>query len=250
MKNAINTLQLASALPAIPSSGDVAGIELRMLPPYIRNNHTLQLRPFFPGRARLYCLTLVISDAANQLSGLMDLNAFPRVGRREFLPINKTIYYWEAGDGDGRAPHQVHAMCSIIKSKSSLREAGQVLEQAKSDEEYKDLVGQLASLSSEAAPLTAVSNLTLQIASVVGRYLGQVDDHPLGTVVQSFTRLHGDWDRLGITPVKTRTQDVDFDFELIIRDRERSLHPVEATEPLLIPTEYIRPETVQTMVPL
>jgi len=53
----------------IPFSGDVAGIELRMLPPLIRDNHTLSCWPF-PGRARLYCLTLVISDAANQLTGL------------------------------------------------------------------------------------------------------------------------------------------------------------------------------------
>lgn len=248
MKNQINALNLTSHQPSIPSSGDVAGIELRMLPPYIRHNHTLRLRPIFPGRARLYCLTLVISDAANQLSGLMDLNAFPRVGRKEFLPINKTIFYWEPGNGS-KSPNQVHAMCSIIKSKGSLREAGQVLEQAKSDEEYKDLVGQLTSLSGEVASLTAVSNLTLQIASVVGRYLGHIDDLPLGTVVQSFTRLHGDWDRLGITPVKTRTQDVDFDFELIIRDQERRPQPA-AEEMAFVRPALLMPELIPAMMPL
>lgn len=251
MKNQINALNLTNPLPAIPSSADVAGIELRMLPPYIRDNHTLLLRPFYRGMAKLYCLTLVISDAANQLSGLMDLNAFPRVGRHSFLPINKTIFYWEAGEGRV-APNQVHVMCSVIKSKGALREAGLVLEQAKADKEYKALVDELGSLNGEVATLTTVSNLTLQIASVVGRYLGQVQDSPLGTVVQSFTRLHGDWDRLGITPIKTRTQDVDFDFELIIRDHERGDHPAAAAESLAIASrEFIKLEAViPAMVPL
>lgn len=225
MKNEFNRPAPAFPSAAIPSSGDVTGIELRMLPPYIRDNHSLRLYPFFPGRARLYCLTLVVSDVANQLTGLMDLNAFARIGRQECLPINKTIFYWEADAPGLKAPNQVHAMCSIIKSKGSLREAGQVLELAKNDLEYQDLVGELATLTADAASFTAVSNLTLQIAGVVGRYLGRVDDRPLGTVVQSFTRLHGDWDRLGITPVNTSAQDVDFSFELIVRDRARDLHP-------------------------
>lgn len=248
MKNEINALNLNNQLPAVPSSEDVAGIELRMLPPYIRDNHTLQMRPFFPGRAKLYCLTLVVSDTANQLSGLMDLNAFARVGRSEFLPINKTIFYWEAGNGT-KAPNQVHAMCSIIKSKESLREAGQIMEQAKGDEEYQHLVSQLSALGSD-VPLTAVSNLTLQIASVVGRYLGHVEDHPLGTVVQSFTRLHGDWDRLGITPIKTSTQGVDFDFELVIRDRERAAHPTAFDVMRSAAQESARPEILNAMMPL
>jgi hypothetical protein len=245
MKNEINH---PNPLPAIPSSEDVAGIELRMLPPYIRDNHTLQLRPFFPGRAKLYCLTLVVSDAANQLYGLMDLNAFPRVGRNEYLPINKTIFYWEAGNG-AKAPNQVHVMCSVIKSKESLREAGQVLEQAKEDGEYQHLVSQLSALDGDVS-LAAVSQLTLQIAGVVGRYLGRVEDHPLGTVVQSFTRLHGDWDRLGITPIATGTQDVDFAFDLVIRDRERSIPPPESEGTAEAAHHAEQYNTIPAMLPL
>jgi hypothetical protein len=139
-------------------------------------------------------------------------------------------------------------MCSIIKSKGSLREAGQVMEQAKSDEEYKDLVGQLTELAGDVASLTAVSNLTMRIAGVVGRYLGRVDDRPLGTVIQSFTRLHGDWDRLGITPIRTVTRDVDFNFELIIRDRERLELPVGGATPLI--SRIASPLTIPAMKPL
>lgn len=211
--------------PSILSSADVAGIELRMLPPYIRNNHTLRIWPL-PGRAKLYCLTLVLSDAANQLNGLMDLNAFPRIGNNTCLPINKTIYYWECGaPGAGIAPNQLHVLCSVIKSKEALREAGTVLASVKEDDEYKDLLGQLSSLAGDAASFNAVSGLTLQLGTVIGRYLGRVDDQPLGTIVQSFTRLHGDWDRLGITPVTASTGDVDFSFELVIRDNERPCSP-------------------------
>ena len=250
MKNQINALNLNSPLPGVPSSENIAGIELRMLPPFIHDNHTLRFRPFLSGMARLYCLTLVVSDAANQLSGLMDLNAFPKVCKGSFLPINKTIFYWEAGEGKV-APNQLHVMCSVIKSRGEMREAGHVLEQAKADNEYGGLIEQLAMLSDGPATLTAVSNLTLQIAGVVGRYLGSVNDSPIGTVIQSFTRLHGDWDRLGITPVKTRTQDVDFDFELIIRDHDRGAHPAAGQEERVFALPAgTKPEAVTAMLPL
>jgi len=222
--------------PGIPDSGDVAGIELRLLPPYIRDNRTLRLWPF-PARAKLYCLTLVVSDAANQLTGSVDLTGFPRIGNGEYLPIHKTIYYWEDGStADAvRPPNQLHAMCSIIKSKESLREAGDVLQTVKEDAEYQDLLGKLGELITDAGQFANVAGLTLQLSKVVGRYLGRVDDRPIGTVVRSFTRLRGDWDRLGVTPVKAGTPCVDFHFELIVRDQYRqaitesgaTLRPVE-----------------------
>lgn len=221
----------------IPDSGDVAGIELRLLPPYIRNNRTLRIWPF-PARAQLYCLTLVVSDAANQLTGSVDLTGFPRIGNGEYLPIHKTVYYWEDGADPQavRPPNQLHAMCSIIKSKEGLRETGDILQTVKEDEEYQDLLGRLGSLITDAGQFANVAGLTLQLSKVVGRYLGRVDDRPIGTVVRSFTRLRGDWDRLGVTPINASTPCVDFHFELIVRDQYRqavaqqgsSLRPVES----------------------
>jgi hypothetical protein len=231
----------------IHSSGDVAGIEIRMLPPLVRNNHTIKFWPF-PGRARLYCLTLVVSDASNQLTGLMELNAFPRIGDGDLLPINKTIYYWQEDEsGIAKPPSQVHVMCSIIKSKEALRETADVLASVKDDEGYKSIVGELSSVLSNAASLTTVTSLTMQAAHIVGRYLGKVDDQPIGTVVNSFTRLHGDWDRLGINPVTVRTRDVDFSFELIIRDQYRQQMAQSGT--LILPASYqSSPEGIDQMV--
>ncbi len=215
---------------SIPDSGDVAGIELRLLPPFIRDNHTLRFWPF-PARAHLYCLTVVVSDAANQLSGGIDLSGFPRIGRGEHLPLHKTIYYWEAGSTTGRPPNQLHAMCSVIKSKESLRETGEVLQTVRDDGEYQDLIGRLGSLVSDAGSFNAVAGLTLQLSRIVGRYLGRVDNRPIGTVVRSFTRLRGDWDGLGVTPVPAPTPCVDFEFELIVRDRQRRAAPEDEEEP-------------------
>lgn len=88
----------------VPGSSSVSGIEIRMLPPLIKNNRTPKFWPF-PGRAKLYVITIVISDAANQLLGQMDLNSFARIGDGEKLPINRTIYYWEKPDKGTPAPN-------------------------------------------------------------------------------------------------------------------------------------------------
>ena len=233
----------------IPFSGDVAGIELRMLPPLIRDNHTLAFWPF-PGRARLYCLTLVISDAANQLTGFMDLNAFPRIGKGDYLPINKTIYYWEEEDDKpGRPPSQLHVVTSIIKSKEALRETGEILSKVKDDDAYQSLVTELGSLLKDAASFNAITSLTMQAAHIVGQYLGRVDDQPIGTVINSFTRLHGDWDRLGITPITIPTRDVDFQYELIIRDQYRK--ELEKAGKLILPISYMPPpDGIEQMIPM
>lgn len=231
----------------VPFSGDVAGIELRMLPPLIRDNHTISFWPF-PGRARLYCLTIVVSDAANQLSGLMDLNAFPRIGDNEYLPINKTIYYWqEDGHSEHKPPSQLHVMCSIIKSKEALRETADVLQKVKEDEDYKTLMSELGDAIQNVASFSAITNLTMQAARIVGQYLGRVDDQPIGTVINSFTRLHGDWDQLGINLINIPTRDVDFQFELTVRDQYRQ--DMIKQGKLVLPISYMPPpQGVEKMI--
>lgn len=232
---------------SIPFSGNVAGIELRMLPPLVRDNHTISFWPF-PGRARLYCLTIVVSDAANQLTGLMDLHAFPRIGDNEYLPINKTIYYWQdKGDVNNKPPSQVHVMSSIIKSKEALRETADVLSKVKDDDDYKTLIGQLGEALQGVSSFSSVTNLTLQAAHIVGQYLGKVDDQPIGTVINSFTQLHGDWDRLGINHISIPTRDVDFQFELTVRDQYRQ-EMVDQGK-LVLPISFMPPpEGVERMV--
>src|SRR5919205_2773388 len=105
-------LTTSPVLKALPTSADVSGIELRMLPPFIKDNTTPRIFPF-PGYAQLYCLTIVVSDAPNQLVGAIDLKAFPRIGDQEALPINKTLFYWQAVNEQDPSPNQIHVMCSI-----------------------------------------------------------------------------------------------------------------------------------------
>lgn len=204
-------------LERIPTSADVTGIELRMLPPFIKDNRTPAIFPF-PGFARLYCLTIVVSDVDNQLAGNIDLKGFQRIGDRENLPINKTIFYWQSQKKTDKAPTQIHTMCSVIKSKKDLRDVGEILTSVKSDDNYKSLIGTLKNLAKDATQLGVVTDILTQVAGVVGTYLGKVEDKPLGTVINSYTTLHGDFDKPGVNALTYPTRNVDFDFQLVVRN--------------------------------
>lgn len=212
----------------IEGSKDVSGIELRLVPPYIKDNHTERVWPF-PGFAKLYCLTIVVSDAVNQLAGAIDLKGFPRIGDNEYLPINKTIFYWQTENETDKSPSQVHAFCSIIKSKEGLRDAGKILSDIKDDKQYKDLAGTLSSIAKDATRFNMVADTIMQLAGIVGRYLGSVEDKPIGTVINSYTTLHGDFDNAGITSLLYNTPDVDFKFELIVRNKTAEAAAVKAS---------------------
>ena len=45
-----------------------------------------------------------------------------------------------------------------------------------------------------------------------------IEDKDLGTVINSYTTLHGDFDKKGINRFSYPTRNVDFTFELIVRD--------------------------------
>jgi hypothetical protein len=231
----------------VPGSSQVSGIEIRMLPPLIKNNRTLKIWPF-PGKAKLYCVTLVISDAANQLQGQMDLSSFAKVGDNEHLPINKTIFYWEKPDKETPAPNQVHVVSSIIKSKSTLREAGKVMSSIRGDNEYQQLLGQLSGLSANTASFKIITDISLQLSTLIGRYLGRVDDTPIGGAVHSFTRLHGDWDELGVKRFQVMSDNVDFHFELVVRDEERYM--LQHSQDFLTLNEKMASHESRGMMPL
>jgi hypothetical protein len=205
---------LKKSVAAIPSSQEVTGIEIRLLPPYILDNRTAAVFPF-PGFAKLYCMTIVVSDVNNQLAGGIDLQGFPRIGDKEHMPINKTIFYWQANKAQLVPPSQIHVMTSVIKSKKSLREVGKILADLNKDTEYKNLVKSLSKLSAQ-------TNLALevitQLSSIVGKHLGQVEDKPLGTIVNSYTRLYGDFDKKGVQKRSYATRHVNFELEVIVRD--------------------------------
>lgn len=218
----LSTLSTRSGLREIDTSADVTGVELRMLPPYIKDNRTDKIWPF-PGYAKLYCLTLVASNVTNQLVGTIDLQGFPRIDDKENLPINKTIYLWQAEKKEDKAPNQIHVFCSVVKSKQSLRDVGEILSKVKQDTEYKDLIGSLSKLAKDAAKFNIATDVLTNVASVVGKYLGKVEDKPLGTVINSYTTLFGDFDKLGVSPLVYATRDVDFNFKMVVRSKQEKL---------------------------
>lgn len=211
----------------IESSKDVSGIEIRMLPPLIKNNHTPRVWPF-PGYAKLYCITIVVSDVANQLVGAIDLKGFSRMGDNEHLPINKTIFYWQSEKVKDKAPNQIHVFCSVLKSKQALRDISKILGDIKNDEGYKGLIGKLGKVAKKAAKFNLVTDIMVQLAEVVGKHLGNVEDKPVGTVINSHTTLHGDFDNIGITPLLYNTPDIDFKFEVVVRNKVVEAEAVKA----------------------
>jgi hypothetical protein len=210
---------VAKKLPGdITTSKDVSGIEIRMLPPLIIDNHTNPVWPF-PGYSKLYCLTIVVSDVENQVVGSIDLKGFPRIGDQEHLPINKTIFYWQSSAENKKAPNQIHIMTSVIKSKQALRDVSKILTEVKNDENYKNIIQRIGKTAADASAAGMVIDMIGEVATLVGKYLGKVEDKPIGTTINSYTTLYGDFDVLGINKRKIPTPDVVFEFDLVVRDK-------------------------------
>jgi len=135
----------------IGDSSKATGIEIRMLPPFVKENGR---NPLIGGDfAKLYVLTIVVSDLPDQTIGGIDLKGFPRIGDNEHLPINKSIYYWQSKKDEDTGPNQIHFVSRVMKSRKALRDVGSVLSNAKNDEEYKSLVQNLGKLLKNAASI-------------------------------------------------------------------------------------------------
>jgi hypothetical protein len=219
LAGSLSSLSRSPLQSVIKSSKTATGIELRMLPPLIKDNHTPALWPF-PGYAKLYCLTIVVSDVTNQLAGAIDLKGFQRIGDNERLPINKTIFYWQSSGNKDMGPNQIHTMCTVMKSKQGLRDVGKIMGSIKEDGDYKSLITSLGKVAKDVAKFNIVSDIVVQIASIAGKYLGKIEDKPLGTVINSYTTLHGDFDKIGISQLVYPTRDLDFEFQMVVRNQK------------------------------
>lgn len=205
--------------PVIRKSSDVTGMELRMLPPFIKDNRTEKIFPF-PGYAKLYCLTIVVSDVNSQLAGSIDLKGFPRIDDKENLPVNKSVFYWQARNQKDTGPDQIHIMCAVLKSKKGLRDSAAILAGLKEDKEYNTLIGSLGKLAKNAASFNPVVEIITGVAGLVGKKLKDIEDKPLGTIFNSYTTLFGDFDKLGVTELTYPTRYVDFNFKLVVRNKK------------------------------
>lgn len=212
----------------IPKSDELSGIELRLSRVLIKNNGVIKIRPF-PGLAQMYLLVIVISDLENPIQNL-DLKGFHKVDDFEELPVDRTIFYWKKNDASAKNPGQIHAFVSVVKSNEKLREVGQVLAKVKGDKDYSDLVTGLKGLLAATNPVGQVADSLFNLASIVGKYLGNVKDKPLLTWVQSFTDINGDLDFLGKVVKEKENDDAALAMTLIVRDKARETKALE-TQP-------------------
>ncbi len=200
----------------IPTSDEISGIEVRLSKVLIKNNGTPKIPPF-PGLAKMYLLVLVISDLEDPVKNL-DLKGFAKVDDNEELPVDRSIFYWKKSKEENKNPGQIHVLVSVVKSKEDLRNVGNVLTKVKSDSSYNSLISDLFSSANQVKNIT---DTLFNIASIVGKYLGNVKDKPLLTWVQSFTDINGDLDRLGKISFEKENKNAEFKLTLIIRDKER-----------------------------
>lgn len=212
------SLELTAKEGGILGSDKISGIEIRLSHVIIKDNKTAKVFPF-PGLAKVYFMNLVVSDAENQNIGL-DLKGFEKVDDGDALSIDKTLFYWKQ-EKKSKPPSQIHVMSTIIKSKQGLRDVAKIMENIKDDAEYKKLTNNLLGMLKDASQMTNISNFIWSVSSVVGKYLGRVEDRPLLTWYQSFTDIDGDWDKLGKTFKHAENKYAAMDLSITIRDKER-----------------------------
>lgn len=204
----------------IPNSDQISGIELRLSRVLIKENGNRQVWPF-PRLAKLYLVVIVVSDDPDNPVQNLSLRDFPKVGNDEELPIDRCIFYWKKTDSQPSNPGQIHALVSVIKSREGLRNSGEVLKRIKSDDQYQRVIGDLTELANLTNPATVAIDALLGIATIVGSFLGKIEDRPLITWVQSFTDINGDLDMLGKKPFSRSNDRVDLRVDLVVRDKDR-----------------------------
>ncbi len=208
----------------ISTTDEITGIEVRLNDVHVINNRAPGIKigntKIIPGYAKVYFLTIVASDTENNAVDV-SLKAFPKIDDHESLPVDKTIFFWKEENEDDRSPSQVHVFSSIVKSKKGLRDAGEIMREVKSDAEYKSLIDQVANVVLKASAVGQVVDTVTTLASVVGKFLGKVEDKPLISVLQSFTDINGDFDNLGKTPKSFENKWARIGLSITIRDTSR-----------------------------
>ena len=185
----------------ITTSDKITGIELRLGEVFIKDNDTHALLSKKKDKAAdIYVLVVAVNDIGNVIQDLT-LKGFPRVFDNEGLGINRTIQFWQQTVATPDAPSQIHVFVSVIKSRKGLRDTGAILSGARNDPDFANVVTSIKEIAVNATPVGQIANLITSLASIIGKFMGDVEDKPLLTLIQSFTNLAGDFDEAGITPL-------------------------------------------------
>jgi hypothetical protein len=135
-----------------------------------------------------------------------------------------------------------------MKSKKGLRDTGKLLETLKSDAEYKTVVAELCNLLKNAGNFNPITQGLTALAALVGKQIKDIEDKPLGAIIQSYTTLRGDFDNLGVNRNLYTTPKVDFTFKLIVQDA--SIQQKLSSKKSLSKKEVIEDLVELDMVPL
>lgn len=203
----------------VPRSTDISGIEVRLKNVLVKDNNTPAIFPF-PGYAKLYFLNVVASTTGGDPIRL-NLKGFEKVDDGDALNVDKTLFYWKREQATDVAPGQIHVFTSLVKSKQPLRDVASVLSEVQRDSSYKLLTSTLDALLKSSTPVGDISNLVFNLAGVISKYLGKVDDKPLFSWFQSFTDINGDFDVLGKTEKSAGNRYASCELSLVIRDKVR-----------------------------
>jgi hypothetical protein len=210
---------LATTRGDIPTSKQISGVEVRLSKAYIIDNKTMRFGPF-PGLAKVYLMNIVVSDV-NSAAIDINLNGFEKVDDKTTLAVDRTLFYWKKAENAGKPPSQIHIMTSLIKSKKALRDTAKIMEDARSDEGFKNLTGKIGKMLKNASDFTNISGLVFEAAGIVGKLLGKVEDKPLITRFQSFTDMAGNFNQLGKSNHPFSNRYAEIDYAVYIRDQAR-----------------------------
>ena len=217
--DSINTLY-----QGIPTSDKLTGIELRLKNVMIKDNKTPRVFPF-PGNASFYLIVVTIDNTTGQPKEFA-LNGFRGIGDNTFLEINRTIYYWnEDNKPSSKYPNQIHSHILIYKSKKGLRDTAKLIKNLKGSSEYGNIISNLGKLISNPASVavSAISSIAVELGTLIGSALENIEDRPHYSRVASFTDIAGNFDQLGehIYADEYPNDNASCDLALFIRDRER-----------------------------
>lgn len=118
-----------------------------------------------------------------------------------------------------KAPVQIHFLGSIIKSNEKIRNLGNVLSELEKTDDFKNIIETVINGATRGGAL--ITTALTSMAGVIGSILGNIDDNPLITILQSLTDINSNFDALGRHPYIDSNRYVDLETILIILDAAR-----------------------------